>query len=151
MEEQSQFMQVKPRTCERCQRQWKWWCVDGHGPHGELEVASSSTNFFQGFIIWKIACQERYIAHYWVPLLPSHLFLPHNMSTPSQYPYSAGKLSGMWNWFGQGQGGQTAGEEGATQHYCLFKWKPRTIRPLMCYNPFDYSHFWLSVNNVLNG
>lgn len=77
--------------------------------------------------------------------------LTYNMSTPCQYPYSAGKLSGMWNRFGQGQRGQTAGEEGATQHYCLFKWKPRTIKPLMCYNPFDYSHFWLSVNNVLNG
>lgn len=39
----------------------------------------------------------------------------------------------------------------AAQHYSLFKWKPRTIRPLMCYNSFDYPHFWLSVNNVLNG
>lgn len=40
---------------------------------------------------------------------------------------------------------------GAAENDFLSKWKPRTVRPLMCYNSFDYPHFWLSVNNVLNG
>lgn len=57
---------------------------------------------FQGFIKWNIACQERYIAHCWVPLLPCHL--PHcNMSTPSQYPCTAGELSVVLNGSGQGE------------------------------------------------
>lgn len=58
-------------------------------------------------------------------------------------------------WCGMGLGKDKEAKlqvkSGAAQHYSLFKWKPGTIRPLMCYNSFDYPHFWLSVNNVLNG
>lgn len=47
--------------------------------------------FFQGFITGNTVCQETYVAAYcWVPLLPSHPFLPH---WQHEHPFSVPLLS----------------------------------------------------------
>lgn len=148
IEEQFQFMKVKSRTCERCQRQRKWW----QEPYRELEVANSSMYFFLRFYYMKHCVRGK---------VYSSLLLG-TMSSLSSFSTSfAIPLLSTWTqlprylWYGIDWGKDREAKlqvnSGAAQNDFLFKWKPRTIRPLMCYNSFDYTHFWLSVNNVLNG
>lgn len=49
------------------------------------------------------------VGYHFFPLI--FFYLICSMSTPSQYPYSAGKSPVMWKGFGRGQRCQTAGEE----------------------------------------
>lgn len=152
MDEQFQFLQVKPRTCGRCQRQWQWWHVDGQDPQGNWKLPAPP-QFFSRFYHMKHCVPGKVRSSLlgtpvslssfstsfaiWAPLL----------STPTQLA--------SYLWCGtdldKDREAKLQVKSRAAQHCSLFKWKPRTIKPLMCYNSFDYPHFWLSVNNVLNG